>query len=59
MEGGTILSSALTQAMTTGVGNAVQAAQEGIGAVLPQALILMGVILGISVGIRIFRRFAN
>ena len=45
--------------LTTGVTAAVTNAQDAIVAVLPQALILMGVILGIKVGIRIFKRFAK
>ena len=46
-------------ALTTGVTGAASNAQDAIGAVLPQALVLMGVVLGITVGIRIFKRFAK
>ena len=49
----------VTSALTTGVGQAVTNAQDAIIAVLPQALILMGVILGISVGVRLFRSIAK
>ena len=49
----------VTSALTTGVGQAVTNAQDAIIAVLPQALILMGVILGITVGVNLFRKIAR
>lgn len=45
--------------LTTGVTSAVTQAQDAIIAVLPQALVLMGVILGITVGVRLFKRIGK
>lgn len=45
--------------LTTGVTSAVSGAQEAIIAVLPQALILMGVVLGITIGVRLFKRIGK
>ena len=45
--------------LTSGVAGAVTEAQNAILAVLPQALILMGVVLGITVGIRLFKRIGK
>lgn len=45
--------------LNTGVTNAVTEAQNAILAVLPQALVLMGVVLGITVGIRLFKKIGK
>lgn len=45
--------------LTSGVTGAVTEAQGAILAVLPQALVLMGVILGITVGIRLFKKIGH
>lgn len=45
--------------LTTGVESAVTQAQSAILAVLPQALILMGIVLGITVGVRLFKRIGK
>lgn len=45
--------------LNSGVQQAVTQAQDAILAVLPQALILMGVVLGITVGIRLFKRIGK
>ena len=45
--------------LTTGVTSAVSEAQNAILAVLPQALVLMGVVLGITVGVRLFKRIGK
>lgn len=42
--------------LTTGVTGAVTEAQNAIIAVLPQALVLMGIVLGITIGIKLFKR---
>ena len=49
----------IASTLTTGVTGAVTQAQDAIMAVLPQALVLMGVILGITVGVRLFRRIGQ
>lgn len=49
----------VTGTLTSGVESAVTQAQGAILAVLPQALILMGVVLGITVGIRLFKRIGK
>ena len=45
--------------LTTGVTGAVEQAQAAILAVLPQALVLMGVILGVTVGARLFKKIGR
>lgn len=49
----------VTGTLTSGVQGAVTEAQNAILAVLPQALILMGVVLGITVGIRLFKKIGK
>ena len=45
--------------LTTGVTSAVSQAQDAILAVLPQALVLMGIIVGITVGVRLFKKIGH
>lgn len=45
--------------LTTGVTQAVTNAQDAIIAVLPQALVLMGIIIGITVGVKLFKKIGH